>query len=443
MNIFRRLMLILIVLLGTHALAASPEACRHLLSRTAFGVEPGMLETCTALPYEEAVRHLVERRAAPLPAPQADFTRLFIPDRPLKQMNPDERLRFNRARHDRARQLKAWWLERIVTTDDPLLETMTLFWHNHFTSSYKKVRRPSLLYRQNEMLRAHALGNFAAMLHAVITDPAMLVYLDNQRNVAAHPNENLARELLELFTLGEGHYTEHDVKEAARALSGHGVDASMQYRFKPKQHDSGMKTFLGRSGAFNADDIVDMILQQEQTARFITAKLWNAFISTPPPPERLNALAKGFRDSGYEIAPLLEHILTSPEFTAPAERGRMIKSPVEIVAGTLRSFHASGYDARHMAQFCRRLGQDLFDPPNVKGWPGGAAWITTATLLDRKAFLARFARGKEMGMHYDVLFGKAETAAFVLLPLPADDLGGDSPEAAVQTILQHPFYQLK
>lgn len=225
----------------------------------------------------------------------------------------------------------------------------------------------------------------------------MILYLDNQTNRKGKPNENFAREVLELFTLGEGHYTERDIKEAARAFTGWMVDRRTErFRFNPRQHDSGVKTFMGRSGPFNGDDILDIILDHPRLAEHISEKLWREFISDTPNKGEIERLATLFRDSNYEIKPLVKALLMSPQFRASENRGTLAKSPVDIIVGTVRLFRIPIGDTRLLVRLGRYLGQDLFDPPNVKGWPGGNAWITTSTLIARQQFLERLVRGREM-----------------------------------------------
>ena len=279
----------------------------------------------------------------------------------------------------------------MLSTDSPLTERMTLFWHNHFTSSLHKVRWPQLMYRQNVLLRRHALGNFADLLRDVAHDPAMLLYLDGISNRKGQPNENFARELLELFTLGEGHYTEEDVRAAARAFTGWSLDRSSgAFRFRRGQHDFGDKRFLGRSGTFDGDDIIDLLLAHPRTAAHITERLWREFISDRPDPAEVERLAAGFRGSGYELGPLLVELLGTPAFRDPANHGICIKSPVELVVGLARTFDIERRDlARILARIGRQLGQDILDPPDVSGWPGAESWITTSSLKRRQQLLQR------------------------------------------------------
>jgi uncharacterized protein (DUF1800 family) len=273
---------------------------------------------------------------------------------------------------------------------------MTLFWHNHFATSQQKVRAGQLMYRQNVLLRSEALGNFAVLLHSVAKDPAMLIYLDNAGSRRQAPNENFAREVMELFTLGEGHYSERDVKEAARAFTGWSLDRDTgEFTYRRSWHDSGEKTVLGTRGRLDGDEVLDILLGRPETAEFIAAKLWREFVSPHPDPEEVRRWAGVFRGSGYEIKPLVRAALTSEAFWSPANRASLIKSPVDLVVGTMRTFDIHPFDLRPAVFACAALGQNPFSPPNVKGWPGGEAWITSATLLGRKQWLERVFRGSD------------------------------------------------
>jgi len=288
----------------------------------------------------------------------------------------------------------------MVSTPSPLTERLTLFWHNHFTSSLKKVKWPPLLYRQNLLFRQMAAGSFRDLLYAVAKDPAMILYLDTRTIHKNRPNENFARELFELFTLGEGHYTEQDIKEAAHAFSAWKIDRhNGMFRIARRQQDTGVKTVLGQTGHFTGDDILALPLNQPSTARYVVAKFWREFISEEPVPEEVDRLAKIFQDNEYQIAPLLRALFTSPHFWASGNRGVLIKSPVDLIVGTTRLFALTISNTRLLPRLSRQLGQNLFDPPNVKGWPGGTQWITTTTLLDRWQILQRALRGHEMGGH--------------------------------------------
>jgi uncharacterized protein (DUF1800 family) len=286
----------------------------------------------------------------------------------------------------------------MLATPSPLTERMTLFWHNHFATSQQKVRSPQLMYRQNALLRREATGSFATLLREVARDPAMLVYLDNAGNRRQAPNENFAREVMELFTLGEGHYSEHDVKEAARAFTGWSLDRETgEYTYRRVWHDYGVKAVLGRTGRLDGDDVIDILLARRETANFIAAKVWREFVSPSPDADEVARWASVFREGRYEVKPLLRAALTSQAFWSPANRGALVKSPVDLVVGTLRTFGIRPVDLRPAAFACAALGQNPFAPPNVKGWPGGDAWIDAATLLGRRQFVDRVFRGSEPG----------------------------------------------
>jgi uncharacterized protein (DUF1800 family) len=284
-------------------------------------------------------------------------------------------------------------MHEMLVTPSPITERMTLFWHNHFVSSQQKVRFSRLMYQQNATLRAHALGSFADLLHAASKDPAMLIYLDTAQSRKGQPNENFAREVMELFTLGEGNYSEADIKEAARAFTGWSVDRDTgRYLFRPAIHDFGTKTVLGKSGRFDGDAVLDVILERPQTAEFITAKLWREFVSADPDPREVQRIAKAFRNRNYDIKVALRFLLLSDAFWDIANRGTMVKSPVELVVGTLRQLDVAPSGATPFVVVAAGMGQNLFSPPNVKGWPGGEQWINSNTLLARKQFLDRLAR---------------------------------------------------
>jgi uncharacterized protein (DUF1800 family) len=390
-----------LVLHGTFispAFAVTIDEARHLLSRMTFGGSWAAIQILTNKDYEAAVKHLLDqgRQQPQTPSPEW-INQTLMRGKQRKQLSEVERKELRKELRRRAMDLKAWWFKEMVQTDSPISEQMTLFWHNHFTSSLKKVKLPGLMYRQNLLLREHALGNFRNLVHAVAQDPAMIIYLDNVSNVKGKPNENFARELLELFTLGEGHYTEQDIKEAARAFTGWSIDRrNGQYRFVRRRHDYGTKTFMGRTGNFNGDDIIDIVLDQPGAAVYVTEKFWREFISGPSDSEEIKRLADIFRANDYEIKPLLQALLTSKYFRNSRQYGSMIKSPVDLLVGTLRMFQVPVGKGYGLALASRRLGQDLMDPPNVKGWDGNTDWITTDTLLARQQILSRLLRGKEM-----------------------------------------------
>ena len=398
--------MIALLLVASIASAQAPERtpgpmgfdeARHLLNRTSFAAQTAEIEDYAKFTRAEAVDRLLAetRRQAAYPAPAwtAKYERVFRPD-----MTQEERMKANRRELvERGLELRTWWVAEMLSTPSPLTEKMTLFWHNHFATSQQKVRVGNLMYRQNVMLRRYALGNFAAMLREISKDPAMLVYLDGAQNRKGAPNENFAREVMELFTLGEGHYSEQDIKEVARAFTGWSIDPELgEFRFRRAIHDDGSKTILGSSGKFNGDDVVTLLLQQPATGEFIVGKLWREFVSPEPDTAAVKQLAATWRAANYEIKPLMRAMLLSSAFWAPENRGTLVKSPVDLVIGSLRQFRFSVEDPAPFAVILRQLGQDLFGPPNVKGWPVGDAWLNTTTLLARKGFLNRLFRADEM-----------------------------------------------
>lgn len=349
---------------------------------------------------------------------------------------------------------------------------MTLFWHGHFATSIAKVGDARLMYAQNALFRSESLGSFGTLLHAVTRDPAMLIWLDGARNRRGAPNENYAREVMELFTLGVGQYTQDDVVDAARAFTGPGVDReSGQFVYRPRLHDNGEKTVLGRTGNLDANGAVDAILAQPRTARFIVGKLWREFVSPTPDGAEVATIADRFRASHYDIKVALRSLLLSDAFWAPANRGTLVKSPVELVVGTLRALDLEPRNPRAEAGATARMGEVLFAPPNVRGWPGGDAWITSSTLLARKEYLLRISRSMpampamETGMHAaldvpsrpqpyapgattrDKRNAPDETRA--LLPLPAvssavaEANAERDPRAEIRAALLDPVYELK
>ncbi len=372
---------------------------RHLLSRTGFGGTPAEIHSLALHDRQSAVEQILTTiRTAPVTAPPSWIDTPPPPLHHRRAMTAEEKNVFRRERHHQGQDLKAWWFKEMVVTSSPLTERLTLFWHNHFTSSLKKVKWPPLLYRQNLLFRRMGMGSFRDLLFAVAKDPAMILYLDTQTNRKSRPNENFARELFELFTLGEGHYTEQDIKEAARAFTAWKIDRrNGTFRIAHRQEDTGLKTVLGQTGRFTGDDILTLALRQPSAAPYLVTKFWREFISDEPVPDEVHRLAGIFRDSGYQITPLLRALLTSPHFWAPENRGVLIKSPVDLIVGTTRLFALPISTTRLLPRLSRQLGQDVFDPPNVKGWPGGTQWITTTTLLDRWQVLQRALRGH--GMH--------------------------------------------
>jgi uncharacterized protein (DUF1800 family) len=262
---------------------------------------------------------------------------------------------------------------------------MTLFWHGHFTSAYQKGIPAQALVDQNNLFRANALGNVRALTLAVSQDPAMLRYLDNAQNVKVHPNENYARELMELFTLGIGNYTETDVRESARSFTGWNLDRDFHFIDRPGQHDDGTKTFLGRTGNFTGRDIVTIIFEQPAAARLFATRLLSFFVYSDPEPELIDAVAAQLRASDFALAPVMTALLRSNVFYSERAYRALVKSPVEFVVGSCQLFGVPASDVAMLGAL-GRMGQRLFYPPDVKGWDGGAAWLNSQTLIARENF---------------------------------------------------------
>jgi len=374
----------------------------HLLNRAGFGGTPAQIDSLVALGQEGAVAALVDFERVPDPTPDPAWAK---PDpsraerrREAKNATPEMRQQMQKdeRQEENARilELRGWWLQRMAKGPRPFQEKMTLFWHGHFATSFEKVRDAYYIWRQNELFRRLATGNWLELLTEAGKDPAMLLWLDQAQSRKDHPNENFAREVMELFALGEGHYTEHDITEAARALTGWSLDQDAQkFVWRPAIHDNTDKTVLGRAGNLDGDDFIAQIVAQPQAAMFITAKLWNFFAGEMPSPELNTALADFFRRSGNNFKPFMRMMFATEEFYASTVIRNEIKSPVQWLIGSVRMLECELPPPLVSTNLLRGLGQDIFAPPNVKGWDGGIAWITTNNLIARYNQSALLAQG--------------------------------------------------
>jgi uncharacterized protein (DUF1800 family) len=390
------------------------DRAAHLLERAGFGGTPEEIGRLAALTPRHAVDSLVDFESLksdlkpfdesgiwdpgmdPFPPSRAEAVRIarergeglgekVRPERSQRRLQPvvDKFFYSLAANAIETQRLGLWWATRMLTTNRPLEEKLTLFWHGHFATGENKVRDYRMMLRQNEMFRAQAAGNLRGLLVGILKDPGMLVYLDNGENIKKHPNENFGRELLELFSMGVGNYTERDVREAARAFTGW-TNNVLDFRFDAAQHDSGEKAFLGRTGPFNGEEIIEIILEQPVTAEFVSAKLYKYFVREEVPASVRVSLGRTFRESGYQIRPLLKQIFLSRDFYSPPAYATQIKSPVDLVVSTYKKLGLR--EVPTIPDFGRMtagLGQSIFDPPNVAGWAGGRTWITPSTLLQR------------------------------------------------------------
>jgi uncharacterized protein (DUF1800 family) len=365
------------------ALDNVPSQIAHLLRRAGFGATEAELAQYVSLGFDGALERLLNPE-------QVDDS---ATDQLLAPLTAD----LGDRKHIEA--AKFWWLSRMLYTQRPLQEKMTLFWHDHFATANSKVANAVLMLQQIQLFRDNGLGNFEVLLQKVTRDPAMLIWLDNRQNRKGAPNENYAREVQELFTVGIGNYTEQDIHEAARAFTGHTLDGSLNYTFNQRQHDTGDKTFQGQTGNFDADDILAILVRNPATARFITGKLFTFFVYDNPDSATVDRLANTFVNTGFDIRAVLLDLFSGPEFLSSQAFHAQIKQPVDLVLGALKSLNVQnvGPDA---TQVLRRMGQDLLNPPDVSGWKGGAAWINSTTLFERFNFADRLAMGRDASKPY-------------------------------------------
>ncbi len=297
-----------------------------------------------------------------------------------KDISADEKKQLRKQSQEDIKSLNLAWLNEMVNSDAQLREKMALFWHGHFASRNLNIFYQQLLL---DVIRKNALGNFGDLLHEVSKSAAMINFLNNNQNKKDHPNENFAREVMELFTLGRGNYTEQDVKEAARAFTGWGANLQGEFTFRKFQHDYAGKTVLGRTGNFDGDEVLNILLEQKQTARFLSKKIYLFFVNDNPDEQKVAWLAERFYQSNYDIKKLLEDIFTAGWFYDPKNIGTRIKSPVELLVGIRRMLPMKIENEESQLLVQRLLGQLLFYPPNVAGWPGGTNWIDSSALMFR------------------------------------------------------------
>jgi len=378
----------------------------HLLRRAGFGASPTELAYFENLGVDAATDRLLnyENIDASNGPDQPNITMRFMRKPPTGEIV----------------NLVWWWVNRMVNTPRPLEEKMALFWHNHFATAIYKVRSPYLMFKQNELLRDKGMGSFRDLLMGITEDPAMLIWLDGAQNRKASPNENYGREIMEVFTIGVGNYTEDDVKAAARALTGYQIDKSGNSFFNPKQHDDGTKTFLGQTGNFGPQDIVSILASHPATAKSIARKLFAYFAYDNPSDDTVSRIANVYTRTDGDIKAVVEAILNSDEFWSAQAHLGLVKSPVEYLTTALRSLGATVNPKAAVATL-NSMGQLPFDPPSVFGWPDGAAWINTSTMLDRYNFPLRIQDLDNATLAFE---DSVDTATRTLLPegLPSDVL---------------------
>ena len=404
----------------------SPRLAAHLLRRAGFGGSPAEIAAASDAGMDTTVDRLLHPAADPLPPmPTGDLT--------YDTMSDAQR------RRTAVYNAIAWWMDRMLQTSAPLVERMTYFWHNHFTSAIQGGITPTMMATQIGLYRAHALGRLTDLTHAVARDPAMLLYLNGNQNREQHPNENFARELMELFTMGVGNYSEQDVRESARAFTGWIVrrqDGAAQ--FVPKFHDAGVKTFLGQSGSFGGDDIIDIIMRQPVTAEFIAGKFLRNFVYDDPEPELVDATASRLRSSGYDVGDLMDGLLRSNVFYSPRAYRSLVKSPVELTVGGMRMIGMTKTSQRVVGAMSA-MDQILLHPPNVAGWPGGSQWLNQGTMLARLNFLNQLTSFHRSGGGAVDLYGRPtdpSSATEQVLNLTVQDDATEEQRRSIMTYLQ-------
>jgi len=399
--------------------SSSRAAVAHLLRRTGFGPTAAEVDAAAARGFSATVDALLDF-SGPDPA---DATALpsFSSDLPAGARNlpAAQRQAIAARRRDETGRLITWWLQRMATTVHPLREKLTWFWHGHFATAISKVQRAGFMATQNQIFRSQGAGNFEALTQAVAKDPAMLLWLDAATNVASHPNENFARELMELFTLGIGAYSEQDVKEAARCFTG--------WRFRPttnqftlvgRLHDAGIKTVLGQTGPWGGEDVIHIVTNSPASAPFVVAKLWSHFAYPVAPGDPVVAeLAPAFA-AGHDVGALVRSMLLHPEFVSDQARNGLVKQPVEWAVGLGRALGLAPGDPRLVAVL-RALAQVPFDPPNVAGWPQNHYWLNTASTLLRLRAAAGMAAQADLSALQSVPAAARVDAAAALLSVAA------------------------
>lgn len=395
-------------------IAGEEARIKHLLRRTAFGYRTSELQHWADLGEKKALATLIDYDKIPQNIPDLatdSYGGLVAPN------DTDS--------------LKRYWLYRFCVTNRPLEETMILFWHGHFATSDYKVQNPSMEWRQHKLFRKNAMGNFRQMLGEIATDPAMLVWLDGNNSTKKAPNENFGRELLELFTMGvDGGYTEHDVKEGAKCYTGWSYDDDRsRLTFHADRYNDGTKTYLGKTGDFDLSSALDIVAQQPATARFISKKLFEFFVHDNPPPEELDRLAKIYFKSNYSIRELVRGVLTSPRFMSGEALYSRVKSPVQLTVMAVKTLDIPYKWINDMQSYADNMGQQLFNPPNVKGWKMGRSWINTNSMTAR----LNFCKHAVDQLRYRGMVRDHVTSALALNKVDAD-AAFSVPEAAIDAV---------
>jgi uncharacterized protein (DUF1800 family) len=405
----------------------------HLYRRAGFGATPAELDAAMTAGYAATVAALVrppstsDQGVLATPPPQ-----LNVASEPATIATAAERKAYQARVSAEGQELSLWWLDRMVMATNPFPEKLTFFWHGHFATATSKVRSAALMLRQNELLRSGGLGAFDALDLAVARDPAMMIWLDENQNIAGRPNENFARENMELFTLGYGNYSEDDVREGARCYTGwrynQNSDAFVEVA---RLHDNGVKTVLGHTGNFDGADLVKILTHSQASYRWISTRVWCRFAKTITRDPVVNTLMTSYAEQ-LNIGALMAATFTSPSFLKT--KGKLVKQPVEYVVGGLRALKMRADSPRYLAHL-QGLGQVPFNPPNVGGWPFDDGWLTTAASYTRLQF-ARWvtAHGDISAVADEPAAGRADAAAYLL----SVDAWGAQTRVALAQVAQNP-----
>jgi uncharacterized protein (DUF1800 family) len=351
---------------------------KHLISRAGFGPNLSQLNILEKEPIKNIWKSISSEKTfhkISTDAPLEDYDYKAI-----ATLDATQKKELNKRNRQLVLELNQKFLDEMVNSENQLREKMAFFWQGHFAV---RIQNAAFNEQLLNILREHALGSFKNLLLKVSKAPAMLQFLNNQQNKKGHPNENFAREVMELFTMGRGNYSEEDIKESARAFTGWGYEKSGEFIFKEIQHDGGTKAFLGQTGNFNGDDIINIILEQKITAKFITTKIYRFFVNETPDKDIIEHLSDSFYHSGYDIKRLMQDIFTSDWFYDVKNIGAKIKSPIELIAGIMRILPMDIGNKDSLILYQKLLGQRLFAPPNVAGWPMGKDWIDSSSLILR------------------------------------------------------------
>ncbi|HVA73185.1 MAG TPA: DUF1800 domain-containing protein [Acidimicrobiales bacterium] len=391
-----------------------------LYRRAGFGLTGAEVDQLVPAGYEAAVDGLITGLSAPDPAGDAVAPPQFPTPQYLgKSASPDERKQFATQLRQGLVQLQDWWIGRMVATSTPLREKLTLFWHGHFATGVSKVRDPKLMFLQNQLFRSLGAGSFEALTQAVAKDGAMMFWLDTETDKKAHPNENFARELMELFTIGIGNYTQADVTAGARSFTGWTYSRrDYQYVFRTGQHDYGDKTFLDQTGDFGGEDVVSILVQKPESARFVLAKLWSHFAYPAQPSDPVVDDLVSAYGPGLDITAALRAMFLHPQFRSAQARTGLVKQPVEYLAGVARALKLGVTAGKlTLARIASALGQTPFNPPNVGGWGQNSYWLDTATAELRLKAAAYLAHEADLGTVESVAHQQRAAAVADLLGL--------------------------